>query len=1165
MLTGPPSGSDTLSRSSPSRGAQIGLLLATCALVGAASAISASPPTQQIGLAQLGVERWGPEAGLGGSWVRDIVEGSDGFIWIATSNGLSRFDGRSFTNFSAANSAELPRSAISALAKDGNGGIWIGLAYGGVRRLVHGAIQREPDFDRLPDGTGVNDLLEDPSGVLWVATGKGLWKVTAGSAEQVAPTADAREAVVQTLVLSAAGEAWVRTARHGIWRLVEGHAVSVPDAPGCVGNGIAVDPEGSIFTTCTEGIWRWDAPSGQWSQLAPDKSVGRVLLDRQGGLWFGARAGLARWANGTIDTRATDDQLRDWRVRAFLEDSRGDVWIGTFAGGLTRLRPGPVRAFGASEQLPVQGTTAVLAGASGELWIGAWRQGLLQWRPGAGIQRHWSIDDGLPGHTAWALAIDARRPAGVWVGGDQGLAWIEAGRLQTSGPGDIAYSAPLRLIYADPLQADTLWVSGETGGAVELGPGRQIAHDRGRGLGLDRVHFFHRDHAGRLLAGGREGLFQLQQGQWSAILPDGAPMRSLIAIAEQPDGSLWLSSEVDGLIRIAADGVTRYGQEHGLPFWPTYSLELDRSGWLWLSGEEGLARMRLDDHERWRRGELASIPFERLARRDGLRDAECNGWGSPTSTRLADGTLVYPTNAGIALVDSTTLPAVALSANEIYVDSASTGTRDLPTTEALRLADFERSLRISFSAIELVRPEAVSFRYRLDGFDRDWIAASRASEASYSHLVPGDFSFRLQARVPGSEWVDAAHSLQLVVEPQIVESTWFRVGLATLIVGLAVGVFRWRLQVEGRHALVLGRARAFLRDVIDTSPNPIFARRRDGAYTLANRAAAAIYGLTPEQVEGHAQPPPGKELLGMAQVDALDAEVIASGEERVLRESEIVDHAGLRRWFRVVKRPGFGADGRTVEQVIGTAVDVTDFKLAELRLTHEQNKLRRSRGEARRLSRQLLRAQEGERLRLARELHDDLTQRLAGLAMLAWSTSQALQRDRGRDVRQNVEEIAGELERIANEVQAMSRELHPPALTRLGLADALRTECATFAKRTSLQVEFNATAIADPEPDVGLALYRIVQEGLRNSLAHSGTVQARVTLTGTEHEIRLEIADSGAGFDPATTLLKPGLGLSSMRERAHLAGGDIELDSTPGQGTRITVRVPIQAAADPKQ
>jgi PAS domain S-box-containing protein len=1133
------------------------LLLAICALAFAAMQSMAAASAQEAGLAQLGVERWTSEAGLGGNWVRDIVEGPDGMLWIATPNGLSRFDGRSFSNFSAIDSPGLPHSAISALANGTDGRIWIGLEYGGVRELVNGAILRDTARAQLPGGSVVTDLVEDRAGTLWVATLKGLWKFADGRSEPVAPNATASEAAIRTLVLSSTGDIWARSANHGLWRITAGDATAVQDAPGCVGYGLALDAAGSMVTTCTNGVWRWDAGSAQWSQLAPDASVGPVMIDRRGGIWFGAQAGLTRWANGTIETRPADDQLRDWRIRAFFEDSRGEVWVGTFAGGLTRLRRGPVRAFGAAEQLPIQGTTAVLASPTGDLWIGALGQGLLQWRPESGIQRHWSVDNGLPGPTAWALAIDPRRPQGLWVGTDRGLAWLEAGRMQASGPAGIAYDGPVRLIYVDPLRADTLWISGEGGGVLELSAGQRIVHDRDRGLGLDQVMFFHRDRRGRLLAGGHAGLFVLDRGEWAEMSLAQGPIPAPRAITEQADGVLWIASDIDGLVRVAPDGVRSYGFKDGLPFWPVYSLELDRSGGLWLSGNDGLVRIRLDDHERWRRGELASIPFERLTRRDGLRDAECNGWGKPSSTRLADGTLVYPTIAGVALVDATSLPEVALTSDEIYVEYAWTGTRAFKLSEPLRLADVERSLRIGFSAIELVRPEAVSFRYRLEGIDRDWSAASGVSEATYAHLPPGAFRFRLQARLPGRAWIESTDTLDVVVEPLLWESASFRAAIAVLIMAIVLAVFRWRLQVEGRHARVLGRARAFLRQVIDISPNPIFARQRGGAYTLANRAAADIYGLSPDQVEGQA-PQLGKELPGMAEVDAVDADVIASGEERVLPESEIVDHTGRKRWFRVVKRPGFGADGRSVEQVIGTAVDVTDFKLAELRLMREERKLRRSREEARRLSRQLLRAQEEERRRLAREMHDDLTQRLAGLAMLSWSTYQTLERDRGSDVRRNIEEIASELERIANEVQAMSRELHPPALASLGLADALQAECATFAKRTGIAVEFASSAVlVDPEPEIGLALYRIVQEGLRNSLAHSGTGQVRVSVSGDEREIRLEISDSGAGFDPATILAKPGLGLSSIRERARLAGGEVDIDSAPGQGARISVRVPI--------
>jgi PAS domain S-box-containing protein len=472
----------------------------------------------------------------------------------------------------------------------------------------------------------------------------------------------------------------------------------------------------------------------------------------------------------------------------------------------------------------------------------------------------------------------------------------------------------------------------------------------------------------------------------------------------------------------------------------------------------------------------------------------------------------------------------------------------------MRLSPDERALRIAFSAIELMRPEAVRFRYRLRGVDRDWVAAGREAEAVWSGLPPGDFVFMLQARLPGQPWIDAERPLAVTVTPLPWESGSLRLLAVALLVLLATAAVRWRLQIGARHAAVLRRARTFLREVIDTSPNPIFVRSRDGAYTLANRSAAEIYQRLPEALEGHLPTELGPAPSGMAAIDALDDEVIASGQERIVPEREIVDGEGRRRWFRVVKRPGFGADGRTVERVIGTAVDVTDFKHAADSLEREKASLRRSREEARALSHQLLRAQETERQRLARDIHDDLSQQLAGLSMLAWSTVQAASRDPGADRREAMENLARGLERLASDVQVLSRELHPPALEALGLAAALRAECSTFSQRTGMAIGCNADSLPfEPPGEVGLALYRIAQEALRNCLAHAQASRVDVTLAGHGRELRLRIADDGVGFDAAEMRDRPGIGLSGMRERARLAGALLDVDSAPGRGTRITV------------
>jgi PAS domain S-box-containing protein len=1139
----------------------VGRAAARCALALAALTLlpaTAAEPTP--GLTQMGVDRWGVKDGLGAAWVRDITEGPDGFLWVATSNGLSRFDGRRFRNYDATHTAGLPHSGIAALASGRDGRLWIGLEFGGLRVLRDGKIATAPEARGLPEDNPVRDILEDAQGTLWVGSERGLWRLGPEGAVPVLPPAEG-EADVRALARQG-DVVWARTRDHGLWRIQAGVAHREHDVPGCIGSGLAVVND-VVHVACADGIWRRTPGGSGWEAVSSEPGLVTLSADAQGGVWFGSRGGLARWHDGRLDVRPIDLALSDWRLRALHQDSRGDLWVGMFSGGLARLHAGAVRAFGQREGLGAATSTAVLASDDGDVFVGSVAEGLVQWRPGQGKVARWLQADGLPGETPWSLARDPRDPEGLWVAGDAGLAWLKGGRLSRTGPEGVGYVGSVRVVYVDPLPPHTLWLSGTGRGAVELTPDGPRLHDAATGLGLRRARFFHRDRSGRLLAGGLEGLYQFEDGRWSRLSVGGRPMRALTAIAESPEGDLWLASGIDGLVWSSGADASVFGNAEGLPFLPVHSLRLDRHGGLWLSGNDGLARIALSEHARWRQGELATLPIDRLGQRDGLRDAECNGWGTPASAVLANGHLLYPTLTGVALLDPAWRTDNTLAPADIYVDQVWSGQRALATEGVVALDPDERSLRVAFSAVQLLRPEALSFRYRLEGYDQDWIPVAQATESNYARLTPGNYRFRLQARLPGTDWVESSRGFELRALPHYWETPGFTAAMLGLAALAVIGLFAWRQHIDGRHAAMLEQARTFLREVIDTSPNPIFARRRDGSYSLANRAAAEVYGLLPGQVEDRPPSALGAPLAGMPALEAMDAEVIASGRECTLAEVEIVDHAGRCRWFRVMKYPLFGAGGGPVEQVIGTAVEITDHKLATLELMGKESTLRDSRSEARLLARRLLRAQEDERRHLARELHDDLTQRLAGLAMLAWGTLQSLERDPGRDVVANLREVALELERVANEVQLLSRDLHPPALETLGLAEALRAECATFAKRAQMQVEFACDDLPfDPPPEVGLAIYRIVQEALRNARTHSGMRMARVELRAGPDGLRLEVSDDGAGFDAADPSRREGLGLSSLRERARLAGGELDVASSKGKGTRLVFRVGWTATGD---
>lgn len=209
------------------------------------------------------------------------------------------------------------------------------------------------------------------------------------------------------------------------------------------------------------------------------------------------------------------------------------------------------------------------------------------------------------------------------------------------------------------------------------------------------------------------------------------------------------------------------------------------------------------------------------------------------------------------------------------------------------------------------------------------------------------------------------------------------------------------------------------------------------------------------------------------------------------------------------------------------------------------------------LSGRLITAQEDERKRIARELHDDVTQLLAlhSIELDQFSPSAVSPEDRSR-----IRDLSAKASEIATEVHNIAHRLHPSKLNHLGLLPAVRELCRDVTLRHGLDVQVAEEGVpADLGSDLTLCLYRVIQESLANVLRHSGASHALVSLQRREREITLKIADDGRGFDPATVPASHGIGLFSMRERLRLVSGRMSVCSQPGAGTEVTVIVPVQA------
>ena len=269
------------------------------------------------------------------------------------------------------------------------------------------------------------------------------------------------------------------------------------------------------------------------------------------------------------------------------------------------------------------------------------------------------------------------------------------------------------------------------------------------------------------------------------------------------------------------------------------------------------------------------------------------------------------------------------------------------------------------------------------------------------------------------------------------------------------------------------------------------------------------------------------------------------------KHSAISDHYELE--YRMVARNGRVIWIRDLVSVIregGKARSVTGFMIdvTERKQTEEQ---------LRELSGVLINAQEDERRRVARELHDDLNQRMALLSIELEQLGQKIPA-RQTELREGVNYLQLKAQEISTEIHRMSYRLHPSKLDHLGLATALKSYCDEISVSHQLAIDFRQFGFpAQISDDVTLCVFRIAQESLRNVIKHSGARSALVVLERTASDIRLAISDHGCGFEPGSPTVRRGLGFVSMSERLRLVGGEILIQSHPSRGTQINVTVPL--------
>jgi signal transduction histidine kinase/streptogramin lyase len=559
----------------------------------------------------------------------------------------------------------------------------------------------------------------------------------------------------------------------------------------------------------------------------PGSRIQALFADREGSLWIGTNSGLARWTSGKIQLLPLTDPLARASILSLMEDREGDLWVGTETGGLHILRDQRFHAVGAPEGLTSDAATTVVEDVAGKLWVGTSGGGLNAVRP-AGVEpdtaRIYSVRDVLLSDVILSLA--AAPNGDLWVGTPDGLNRIRGSAVDSFTSADGLPDDFIRSLLAD--KDGSLWIGTRRGlthmtfrnnamGPLHLGV-RMETFTQADGLGSDLVGAMARDRNGDLWVATFAGLSRLHGG----------------AIANYTTAN-GLSSNVITALLLRGNGTLLIGtQDHGWNLWDGSRFsasahdELDKTtihailddgdGHLWFATDSGIARC---DSSGTAAGtmEAGCTHWVEFGTADGLRSRETATNSHPSAARTHDGHLWFATPKGVVEVDpahfpiNTVPPPVALE--RFAVDDVSEALH--ATGSPMRIPAGHVHFEFDYAGLSFIAPQKVRYRYKLEGFDKDWTEAGARRTAYYTTIPPGRYTFRVQAANNDGLWSTEGAALTFELRPRFYQTLWFYALLLLAAAALIAIALRRRLRhAEREFNAVLGERSRIAREIHDT-------------------------------------------------------------------------------------------------------------------------------------------------------------------------------------------------------------------------------------------------------------------------------------------------------------------------------------------------------------
>ena len=777
---------------------------------------------------------WKISDGFPRGMVNAIAQTPDGYLWLGTEFGLVRFDGVRHVEWTPPAGERLPSDEIRNLLVSRDGTLWIGTRRG-LASWKDGRLTRYAELAEQ----AIAGLLEDREGTVWagglgLSTGR-LCAIRTGSVRCYGE--DGRFGAGVLSLYEYSGDMWAGSFT-GLWRWKPDppRLYSVPGRPNPTINDLIEGDNGVFWIATPEGIRQF--VNGKF-EARPPPAGGQfyprsLLRDRDGSLWIGTMdQGLRHVHQGKVDVFTSADGLSSDDVHRVFEDREGNIWAST-SEGFDRFHDFAVSTMSFKQGLASPTALSVLAAKDGAVWLGT-IDGLTRWKSGQfTIYRKSATrqperrtqrsavreitDGGLPDNYVMSLCEDVRQR--IWVSTRRGVAYFEDGRFVpvASVPGVNGNS----IVEDSP---GSIWINDRYLGLVHLLDERVAGQIPWTTFGPEysaNARLAADPSKGGLWVGfARGGVAFLRDGQVGVryTSSQGLGEGSVNDLRVDANGTLWTATD-GGLSRLKDGRIATLTKRNGLPCDTVYwSIEGDAQS-LWLYMPCGLVRVARSELDAWIANPRHTIEPAVFDSSDGVRTFATPIGYSPRVTKSADGKLWFDSLLGVSVVDPRRLLFNKLPP-PVHIEQIIADRKTYAAGAKLPLPALVRDLQIDYTALSLVAPEKNRFKYKLEGYDRDWQDVGNRRQAFYGNLSPRSYRFRVMASNNSGVWNEAGASFDFSIAAAYYQTRWFLAACTAAILALLWALYRFRLHQVAREYNVrveerLGERTRIARDLHDT-------------------------------------------------------------------------------------------------------------------------------------------------------------------------------------------------------------------------------------------------------------------------------------------------------------------------------------------------------------